>query len=227
MKTLFLFISTAFLASCAKVDSQQVKSGGIYANFAVTTDATGATNCTAVFQVGDLNGTFMSLDGGDQVTCDGKSMTKTEVLGTITYSVAVPYDLAKTYTIVFTRPNEPDYKADMTLPEPLAITWPRPGDRIGGGANGIELKWALGSTIAYDVSVQLAGPQSSTLFASEYPDKGSKLLDAKSLEMPAGSTAENFTATVTRAKAGSFPSGLAGGRSYGRQQASVTFTVTK
>jgi hypothetical protein len=222
---LFMFAAIT-LSSCAKVSSTEVKSGGIYATFHVTADATGAANCEAVFQVGDLNGTFLSLDGGDQVTCDGKTMEKTEVLGTITYSVRVPFDLAKTYTAVLSRPNEPEYKADMTLPEPVSITWPRAAERVAG-ANGMELRWALGATTAYDVDVSLSGPRSATQFAPEYPDIGSKLLPADSLEMPAGSTAENFTATVTRSKAGSFPQGLAGGRSAGRSQAKVTFTVTK
>lgn len=214
------------LSSCAKVDSTQVKSGGIFATFHVTGDSSAGAVCEAVFQVGDVTGTFMSLAGGDQVTCDGKPMTRTEFLGTVTYSVSVDYDLAKTYTLLFQRPNEPDYKADMTLPDPVSITWPRPADRVSGGS-GVELKWALGATTTYDLSVAVSGANETTVFSPETPDIGSKLLPAESLKLPDGSTAENFTATVTRSRAGSFPVGLAGGRSAGRQQANVTFTVTK
>ncbi|MGZ3657910.1 MAG: hypothetical protein ACXVCS_20305, partial [Bdellovibrionota bacterium] len=218
MRTNFFLKILPFLAllpACAKVDSTQVKSGGIYSTYSVTADPSGAANCEAVFQVGSPTGTYLSLQGADTVTCDGQPMTKSEVLGIITYSAKVSYDLNKTYTLIFHRDNEPDYKSDMSLPEPITLISPATGDRLSG-ANGVELKWALGNSIAYDMNVDLSGPTESTIFASEYPDKGSKLLPADSLKLPNGSTAENFTATVTRSRAGSFPQGLAGGRSHGR-----------
>jgi len=71
------------------------------------------------------------------------------------------------------------------------------------------------------------GSGEATVFSPDYPDKGTKFLPADSLKIPEGSSSENFTATVTRAKAGSFPQGLAGGRAAGQQTASVTFTVTR
>jgi hypothetical protein len=224
MKKYMLFMLA--LASCAKVDSQQVKSGGVFAQFDVTGDSSGHAECQAVFQVGDANGTYMALDGGDQVTCEGKSMKKTELLGVITYTADVPYEVGKSYEIVFSRPDESPYKAVVSLPEPVSITWPRAGERVAG-SRGVELKWALGATINYDMSVSVSGSNSVAFFSSEYPDKGSRFLDPDSLKMPEGSSAENFTAAVKRARAGSFPTGLAGGRSVGAQQARVTFTLTK
>lgn len=202
-KLLVFILAASALASCAKVSSTEVKSGGIWADVHVTGDSAGGAVCEAVFQVGDATGTFLSLDGGDQVTCDGKPMGKTEVLGEITYSVKVPYDLTKTYPIVLSRPGETPYEADVTLPEPVSITWPRAAERVAA-TGGVELRWALGATTAYDILVTLAGPKAGWTFGPDYPDIGSKLLPKSSLEMPDGSTAENFTATVLRSRAGTF-----------------------
>ena len=219
-------LSLFSLAACAKVDSTQVKSGGIYATFSVTEEGNGKAICEAVFQVGSETGTFMALEGGDRVSCEGKSLSKSEVLGMITYSAEVPLDRAKSYGITFSRQDEPEYKAELSLPEPLELTWPRPAERVNG-TNGVELRWNLGASTDYDMFAQVTGPNSVTALGKENPDKGTRLIPASSLELPAGSTAENFTATVTRAKAGSFPRGLAGGKSWGKQRRSVTFTVTK
>jgi hypothetical protein len=224
MKKYVLF--SLVLASCAKVDSREVKSGGVYATFAVNGDSAGAAECEAVFQVGDLTGTYMSLEGGDEVTCDGKAMTRSELLGMISYSVRVPYEVGRSYTVELKRPGEEPYRSVVTLPEPVTITWPRAGERVAG-ARGLELKWELGRTTDYDVRVTVSGPRNTAGFAPEHPDKGSRFVDSSSLPMPEGSSAENFTAVVTRSRAGSFPAGLSGGRSSASRTGRVTFTLTK
>jgi len=224
MKAIFLL--PLLLAACAKVDSSQVKSGGIYANYSVTAQGNGSASCEATFQVGSPTGTYLSLSGSDAATCDGHPMQRSEILGIVTYSAQVPYDLSRTYSAVLHRDGEPDYQSDMNLPEPLALTYPAGGETVSG-SNGIELRWALAQSTAYDISVTVNGPKKTTVLASQYPDAGSMFIPSDAFELPIGSTAENFTVVVTRSKAGSFPQGLAGGRSKGKQIATRTFVVTK
>ncbi len=72
---LFLFIS------CGQTDSENIKTSGIHVTYELTeADSSGSALCEATFRVGSSVGTYIELNSGDRITCNGQLMTKTVFL---------------------------------------------------------------------------------------------------------------------------------------------------
>ena len=117
------------LAACSNTPSSNVKTSGIYATLSVTAQG-GSALCTAVFQVGGSTGTYLSLDNGDTVTCNGIAMTSSNTLGAILYSATLPANAGATYAVVLNRTGEDPHISLVTLPDPLAFTTGRIQERL-------------------------------------------------------------------------------------------------
>jgi hypothetical protein len=117
---ILLLISALFLfVGCAKTNSDNVKTSGIYATYRVVGNNQNSATCTVQFQVGGATGTFLNLSSGDTVTCDGQSMVRSEIAGIITYSASVAYQAGKAYNVDFSRPNEGTYTSTVVLPSEI------------------------------------------------------------------------------------------------------------
>lgn len=106
--------------SCSNTNSDNVKTSGFYVTYTVRGNNQNSVSCTATLQVGGSTGTYLDLSGGDSVTCNGNSMSRSEFLGMITYSATVPYSVGGTYTVVLNRSGETPYSSTAVLPEAIA-----------------------------------------------------------------------------------------------------------
>lgn len=90
----FLFFGslTILATSCAKTESENVSTKGIYASFGLLGNNVNSVNCSVQLQVGGPTGTFLDLSSGDSITCNGSNtMLRSELAGIITYSATLPY----------------------------------------------------------------------------------------------------------------------------------------
>lgn len=107
-------------AACSKTNSSNVKTSGIYVTYTIEGNNQNSAVCRAQFQVGGSTGTFLDLDNGDTVTCQGQSMSRSEFAGIVTYYAAVTYNPGGTYVVNFSRTGEPLYTASVAMPLPIA-----------------------------------------------------------------------------------------------------------
>lgn len=118
-KILIYIVISMSLAACSKTGSSNVKTKGISVSYTVEGNNQNSAICRAQFQVGGSTGTYLELEDGDSVTCQGLPMSKSEFAGIITYTTAVNYSPNGTYTVTFKRSDEPAYIATVTLPPPV------------------------------------------------------------------------------------------------------------
>lgn len=104
---------------CSKTPSSNVKTAGIHVSFTVEGNNQNAATCEARFQVGGATGTYLDLQDGDSVTCEGKTMVREEFAGIVVYRVPVSYNPRGAYTVMFTRPKESPYVSTVLMPEPI------------------------------------------------------------------------------------------------------------
>lgn len=117
--TLLLISALFLLVGCAKTNSENIKTAGIYATYRIEGNNQNSATCTVQFQVGGATGTFLNLTSGDSVTCDGQSMNRSEIAGIITYSASVAYLVGKTYNVNFSRPDEGAYISSVVMPSEI------------------------------------------------------------------------------------------------------------
>lgn len=140
---------------CAKTQSENVKTSGIYVSYSLQGNSAGAASCSVTFQVGGGTGTYLELSGGDSVTCNGQSMSKNEVLGIVTYTSSVSYSPGSTYTVRFQRPSEAPYVSTVSLPDPIVVQSPAMHAAIKKGTV-LPVQWVKSNTSLDRMSVRLS-----------------------------------------------------------------------
>src|ERR1017187_6490530 len=103
-----------------------MSSTGLYATLSVVAQNSSAL-CTAIFQVGDTNGSYVNLNNGDSASCNGVTLAQQSVSGIIQYVATVPSAVGSTYIIVLNRAGEAPHISTVTLPEAVTLTSPNPG----------------------------------------------------------------------------------------------------
>lgn len=209
------------LVACSKTPSSNVKTSGIHGSFSVVANQQGGVTCKAEFQVGGGTGTFLELDDGDTVTCQGQVMARSEFAGIVTYSVPLQPIPGGQYSVVFTRPNESPYRATVTLPEPIAGLNPTAMSSFQKGRP-FQVNWTPSSNPADQMQVTLSfktGQSYRMAFESGgHPEVGFANFSASDTSSnPPEPGTWGGDITFSRYRVGQMPTGL-GGEIKGTQE---------
>lgn len=228
-----LLCMAVFTVSCAKTDSDNIKTSGFYADYQVRTQASNSSIavCSASFRV-EAGGTFIDLSSGDFVTCNGQSMSRSEVLGMVTYTANVAATVGGTYALVLTRAGESPYTANVTLPSAVVPTSPANGTSSSKGS-ALNFSWtpSANSSDAMLVStVKVTGgdtkcPETS-YFDDTAPENGVGSFSASQMSLGVNGTAGACAMKVVweRRRTGVMPTGL-NGVINAIQEANVSITL--
>lgn len=223
---ILLTLSFSSLISCSNTKSDNVKTSGIHATFSVEGNNQNSVNCQATLQVGGATGTYLDLTSGDSVTCNGNSMSRSELLGIITYSATVPYQVGSTYTIVLTRTGENPYSSSVVLPEAISNVSPSSAISQQKGS-AINVSWTPSSNATEDsFSASLSATGVSALLTDSPPEQGALGFGSTdTTPSPVSSDSSTGTLTYSRARSGTMATGLAGTiKAYQKTSVSVTLT---
>ena len=222
-----------FTLSCAKTDSSNVKTTAFYAEYAIKSSTANSSSavCSASFRV-ESGGTFLDLNNGDTVTCNGLAMTRTELFGIVNYSVNIPATVGGTYTFILTRSGEAPYTASVTLPEIVVPTTPSAGSVLLKG-NALGVSWTPSGnsddSMILSTSKVISGDSKCpdiTTFDDSAPESGVGSFTAAQMSMPVNGTAGacGMNIIFQRRRAGTMPSGL-NGSVFGIQESSVGISL--
>lgn len=226
----FLCSAVLSLAACSNTESENVKTSGFYATYTLFAEGASSASCQATFQVGGSTGTYLDLNSGDTVTCDGQSMVRSELLGMITYTASVTATVGKTYEIVLTRSGEPTYTSTVVLPEAVAGTTPATTTNYTKGSV-INTSWTPSSNTTEDfMTVTLsytAGDHSASASADDTAPESGTLGFGSSDTNQYSSTTGTFGGKITfkRKRVGTMASGLEG-QIYSQQKLEIPINLT-
>jgi hypothetical protein len=229
MRWTILGVSLCVLACEQSVESQDIRTSGIYPEISVTANGSGNSEVRVRLKVGGSNSnTFLDLTGGDELQATVGDMTKTlDETSDETYTASFPVEAEGTQFVIGFLRTEADESAPastVTLPAPfalslgatessratddVAITWDPPGS---GNAD-----WSLeGDCIIRD--------------DGSVPDDGSHTLPAASIETFESDQAETCTAnlSLTRSQSGNIDAAFTeGGRIVASQVRRTSFSST-
>lgn len=232
----FMLLTLALNTGCAMTASSNVKSQAIYAINTVT-QANGQTTCVATLHVGGETGTYIDLDGGDQIYCNGAKMNRrSNIANQVWYEVNVAYLPGSTYRIRLDRSNE-SMSSEIKLPSEIM------GAQIEGGithsiGQPVRITWQKSMVPLESMTGQLslASPTRSsvsTSFAADgTPEKGSLSFAGEATVLTTSDSSGNNqrvsgpyagTLTLRRQTRGTL-SGAWSGQALGQQE--VSFSVT-
>ena len=235
MRHLYLsLLSGLLLLSCSRTTSDNVKTSGFYATIRVAGSSTNTAtvSCSAQFQVGGSTGTYLDLTGGDTVTCNGNSMTKTEFAGIVTYSASVTYSVGSTYTVTLTRSGESPYTSSVTLPEAVTVLSPANASSFQKGTQR-NYSWTPSSNASDYMRITLDYVTSSTPEPCPYgsnddsaPENGSGAFSTtQTIRSPNVAGTCSGKITFSRYRDGTLASGLTG-TVMAVQTTTITQTIT-
>jgi hypothetical protein len=175
LETIFCGAMIVFGLGCTKTVSSNIKTSGLYASYQLVGNNQNSVSCSVSFQVGGFTGTYVSLEDGDQVTCDGNSMIKSELFGIITYSATVSFRPSGSYEITLTRPGESAYTSNVTLPTVISGYSPSTSTTITKG-NAQSVSWNASANTLESMDVTLSYSVASQSYSyrqnDTYPENG-------------------------------------------------------
>lgn len=128
------------LTGCTVVDSSTVDSGNIMPELTIQSDDKSAT-VTAIVEL-SANGQDLDLKSGDELSCDGESTTRSEVLGIVKYRAEIsrraPGDA---YRCTLTRPSGESLSIEGAELEAIGVSAP-PEAGTASISKGIKVVWA-------------------------------------------------------------------------------------
>ncbi len=212
------------LTACSDTTSDNIKTSGLYSNYSVTNNTgsrAGTVHCQAVFHVGGSTGTYVILNSGDSVTCNGQGMSysKDPILNQVVYSLDVPATADGNYNIVLSRPNEGPYASSVRLPAGIQPLAPTINTNIHKGT-AFNVQWVANTTSSSSMSISLSyyyQENGETVQAIAYaptsqPESGSAwFTSSDTAGNPSATGTWPATLTLSRTNFGSMASGLNGG----------------
>lgn len=218
-------LTTALVGCTESVDSDAIRTKGIYAKYEALAIGNGSTRITAALRVGGPNGTYVNLTGGDKLVAtvndNDKVLSKTGDQYRTNFSV----DKADTdIRVAFVRAEDVDAPdSEVTLPagfklevdedvvernKPVTISW------APKSTSGTQIEWRVDGDCIFMDSGKTADDGSFTLSSSQIDAKPSA--EDESCEI---------TVTVDRVATGTVDSAFGeGGEFKAIQRRSVTFT---
>lgn len=220
--------------SCSEdVDSEAIRTEGMYANYEAIASGDGSTELTCSLRVGGDNGTFVELTGDDQLTAiterETRLLSKRSNGNRHFYEAALDGDSGGlVIQVSFTRGDVDDDATESfaTLPEPFApaLAEDMPAEVQRG--NDVTITWDNEGT--GDMEWSLNGDCVFLDFGST-DDNGTVTISAEDIKVTGTDEGETCEVEVTleRISRGSTdPTFEEGGRFVAIQQRVVTFTST-
>jgi hypothetical protein len=218
------------VAGCSQVDSDAVRTSGMYADLSIEADGSGGTLTRASLRVGgSSSNTFINLSGGDalvtRVGAASYPMVRQEALGTVWYQAVPPVDSANTaFRISLLRDNDISApNSDVTLPAPFTITSPAPGSEFSRNS-AVTITWS-GAGAADPLTWQVTGDCIDSRYGNQAADIGTLTIPAGGITPRTNQGAASCTATIRfyRTRAGVVdPAYGEGGELYARQTRFIT-----
>lgn len=181
-------LSLVVLAGCSSLTSDKLKTSGITAHLQVTAKADGHSDATATLNVGNSLVEFVELSSGDTLTAssggDVKTLTKTKLLGIVTYGATFTGHTAGGTQYGFDLQRASDTSAPSstcTLPPGFEVTAP-------SGTH---------SRVTDDLTIGVAGAQTQLWWSAEgsciRAASANGAVTAGSLVIPHGSLQANVS----------------------------------
>lgn len=229
-------VGGVLLVGCAEdVDSADVKTRGMYADFSVTGRGNGQSEVRAAILIGGSNSnTYAELSAGDVLTATSgtETHTLTEIGGTLgnVHIYGATFDGAaagQDFTVSFDRADDdsaPDSNA--ALPDPFEITEPLANAEISR-AEALTVSWtpSTGSAVEIDMDGDCVILNSHNASS----DTGSHTFEANSISPSAGKEGDTCNVEIvisTRRSGNVDPAFGEGGRFNAHQSRSITFRST-
>jgi len=225
MKSLFFIISLIFIISCGQTESENIKTSGIHVTYEITeTQAGGTVLCEATFRVGSSVGTYVELNAGDRITCNGQLMTKSEFFGITSYKTTLTSNPGSSYNLLFEREGEEDRNSTVILPKRITLTAPVANDTF-----------TKGSPITINLTPESSSELIANIFIDDYSASETLSPEVSSFSLTplhnhsneshvAGNRAKNLN--LTRSNSGGLASGFDGGSIKAKQKLSVSLNFT-
>ncbi len=222
MKEWLSFVTMAFLATmagCESTESENVKTPGFYAEFSVKALEGNRVECFARFQVGGPEGTYLALNAGDEVTCEGRSMEKkVDILGQVFYATDLSSAAGEEVQLHFYRPNEPKYETVLSVPEDFAPRLENNPNGVISKSSPLHVSWSPPSLASVmTVTASFKNPQRPEFYGSlrgedRAPEQGHLYLGVPANVDTQGSVGENWQGHLEFRRYNSYtmPSGLKG-----------------
>lgn len=158
LEKLLLATACTLLFACETVDSPNVRTDGIYADYIATADGSGRTRLEANLRVGGArSNTFLELIDGDKLMADHDGSVqqmdkRSSVFGAVTYASDFDVDAKDTkFRIGFERQPHDDFEAECrgggapdsfaTLPAPFTLSNPEADRSFSRRADNITVSW--------------------------------------------------------------------------------------
>lgn len=224
------------LGACAEdVDSVNVKTAGMYADFSVTARAGDQSEVRAAILIGGSgSNTYAELSAGDVLTATSGDETKTltEESGSvgdvhIYHATFAGAEDGQVFTVSFERADDESAPDSATaLPEPFAITAPLAGVDVSR-ADALTVSWTPATSEAVDI--RLNGDCTIIQTHTSSTDTGSHTFPAGSIDTSAsneGATCDVELTVKTRAAGSIDPAFGEGGKFDAIQERTITFRST-
>ncbi len=246
-KTLGSLALGILLGACNSVDSDAIRTSGIWADFEVEADGDGQSEVTAVLRVGSITSLdFVRLTGGDELSCTAsttgysstKEMIESSAFGVTAYSSTFDNEVeGLNFKINFDRSatgtdSAPD--SSTTLPAPFTLAQPTLANSTASitsfsrGSDTIWLDWdpfGESDAMSYDIDGSCIQSQASGLSS----DTGRLEIPSGSILALSGQETQSCTVTIKifRTRLGSVDSGFGGGAFRAVQAREVTLTANQ
>jgi hypothetical protein len=226
-----LMLSTAGLWACSEdVDSDDVRTSGVYAEMEVVAEGDGSSTVTVDLTVGGSNSnTHLEMAGEDELTATVGDETQTLRQRGNVYETTFGVDAEDTeFTVAFLRGAEDEGAPDshVTLPAPFEITAPESGAAVSR-AEGVVVTWepsGADDSMAYRLNGDCIFLESGDVADSGSLDLGPSDFDPHSGDEETTCSAE---LCIDRTRRGSLdPAYGEGGRIEAVQRRCVTFSST-
>lgn len=167
----FLAAGLSFSGGCAVVESQDVKTSGMWAHFVIDHHPDDTVVAWAVLRVGGQAGTIIDLVGGDYMECNGTRMTEyVEAITNFHWNRAViTPDNMGIYEFTFIRPDE-EVTSYVTTPAFPTIISTTPDITLNAGTQ-LEVTWDATDS-AHHVNFFLSGTCIKDIWELDVEDDG-------------------------------------------------------
>ncbi len=227
MRTIIAAVSLLAFGCTESVESEDVRTSGIYPEIAVTATGNGSSTVRVRLKVGGSNSnTFLDLKGMDTLKATADGTTKTLDGSGDTYQATFPTDAEGTeFTIAFMRGEMDDNAPASTVVMPAPFDMRLSTTEAGRGADAVDVTWeppVSGSSIAWKLSGECI-----KLDTGSTPDDGAYTMEAGSIETFESDMDKSCTANfeMTRSKSGTpDPAFTEGGSVVARHVRSQGFT---
>jgi hypothetical protein len=216
MRSSPLVVAPLFLA-CQSIASSDVKTSGIYAALAASSDGTTTALSARLKTGGALSNTFLDLQNGDSLTAysgtDSAAMVRNTLLGEVWYTASFAPGMGDTpLRVDFERAHDAQTQECLggsapnslaTLPAPFALGAPASGATFSRAHGGVTVSWSPSGgsdSMSYDVSGNCILPLNGST-----ADTGSVVLTPSPLQASTSSGALSncaITIALTRSRSG-------------------------